>query len=109
MVNGGLIVASVIGAAGVGISALALPFVSPAFRRVCIPFVPASDVQINNVKRLLSLVPRPVDPIIDLGSGDGRVVSYNFVLGVHCSRVILTNYSLYSVFSSTRSFILTKS
>lgn len=64
-----------IGASAIGITALSIPFVSPAFRRVCIPYVPASDAQIQNVLRLLKKVPLPVEPIIDLGSGDGRVVS----------------------------------
>ena len=76
MGSGGLIVASVVGASAVGISLLSLPFVTPAFRRLCIPYVPASDVQLENVKRLLARIHnKPVDPIIDLGSGDGRVVS----------------------------------
>lgn len=71
----GSIIACTIGASAIGITALSIPFVSPAFRRVCIPYVPASDAQIQNVMRLLKKVPLPADPIIDLGSGDGRVVS----------------------------------
>lgn len=74
MVSSGVIVTSVIGASAVGLSILSIPFVSPAFRRVCIPYVPASDTQISNVKKLLPRIPEPVDPLIDLGSGDGRVV-----------------------------------
>lgn len=71
----GSYIACTIGASAIGITALSIPFISPAFRRVCIPYVPASNIQIQNVLYLLKKVPLPVAPIIDLGSGDGRVVS----------------------------------
>lgn len=76
---GGAIVAGVVGTTAIGVSVLALPFVTPAFRRICIPYVPASKQQISNVMYLLTRIEKPIDPIIDLGSGDGRVVS-NFIL-----------------------------
>ncbi|KAI6214899.1 hypothetical protein M3Y94_00322400 [Aphelenchoides besseyi] len=41
--------------------------------KVCIPYVPASTNQIVNVKRLLERCPQPISPIVDLGSGDGRI------------------------------------
>jgi hypothetical protein len=76
----GLTIACTIGAGALGISALSIPFVLPAFRRVCLPYVPATEKQIENVKSLLGkyhkmsiLADGP--KIIDLGSGDGRVVS----------------------------------
>lgn len=72
---GGAIIAGVVGSTAIGVSVLTLPFVTPAFRRICIPYVPASDQQIVNVMKLLMRVGKPVDPIVDLGSGDGRVVS----------------------------------
>ena len=78
MGSSGLIAGAVVGASAVGISIIAVPFVSPAFRRVCIPYVPASEVQIENVKHLLSRIPNinALKPrVIDLGSGDGRIVS----------------------------------
>lgn len=72
---GGALAAGVVGASAIGISVMTLPFVTPAFRRICIPYVPASSQQISNVMQLLKRVEKPVDPVIDLGSGDGRVVS----------------------------------
>jgi hypothetical protein len=60
-----------------------VPFLLPAFRRVCLPFIPATDKQIQNVLKLLGTYGKEnhalaeVGPkIIDLGSGDGRIVSH---------------------------------
>lgn len=71
----GLVVAGVAGAIGLGITAAAIPFVTPALRKVCIPYVPATPQQLANVS--CALVPlNPKGPLIDLGSGDGRVVGF---------------------------------
>lgn len=75
----GSTIACVLGSTALSITALSVPFVTPALRRVCIPYVPASDLQIQNVKRLVIKCSSPVSPIIDLGSGDGRVVSLIFI------------------------------
>ena len=37
----------------VAISAVCLPFVTPALRKVCLPYVPATDAQVANVLRAL--------------------------------------------------------
>ncbi|CAJ0582635.1 unnamed protein product, partial [Mesorhabditis spiculigera] len=71
--SGGLVVAGLAGAVGLGISLAAIPFVTPALRRVCIPYVPATPQQLSNLDVALSAVPNKA-PLIDLGSGDGRVV-----------------------------------
>ena len=55
-----------------GITALALPFVLPAFRKICLPYIPATPEQIKVVLRLLR---GGSGPAVDLGSGDGRLVS----------------------------------
>ena len=66
---------------------ITIPFVSPALRKYCLPFVPATNQQVSNVKQLLSkrvqsvrrasTIGSPVEQlkVIDLGSGDGRLVS----------------------------------
>lgn len=54
------------------ISVICFPFVSPAFRKICLPYVPATHQQIKNVIRALS---GRSGSLIDLGSGDGRIVS----------------------------------
>lgn len=50
---------------------VALPFVLPGFRKVCLPYVPATEAQIQNVIKCLA---NRKGSLIDLGSGDGRIV-----------------------------------
>lgn len=61
-----------IGGLGIGLTAVSLPFIFPFFRRVCLPYVPATDKQISNV---LEALRGRSGTLIDLGSGDGRIVS----------------------------------
>jgi len=67
----GLIVAAILGGSAVAVSALCFPFVTPALRRFCLPFVPATDVQVANVFKALH---GRSGSLIDIGSGDGRIV-----------------------------------
>lgn len=75
----GLIATGAVATSAVAISALCLPFVTPALRRTCIPYVPATPRQLKNVATALSKCPTKISPLVDLGSGDGRVVSSFFV------------------------------
>ena len=43
----GLIVAGVVGGLGLAVTALCVPFVTPALRRVCLPYVPATTTQVG--------------------------------------------------------------
>lgn len=64
-----------IGAAGggaIGLTIVCASFVAPAFRRVCLPYVPATPEQIRNVLSLLP--PNAKGRLLDIGSGDGRIV-----------------------------------
>ena len=69
------------GGSALALSALCLPFVTPALRRVCLPYVPATEQQVRNVFRALeearssSGSDRGRRKLVDLGSGDGRIVS----------------------------------
>ncbi|KPM03780.1 methyltransferase-like protein 3 [Sarcoptes scabiei] len=74
------IMAGVFGGLAIGFTALTIPFITPAFRRIVLPFVPATNTQIENVLKAIEYR-RPFESpltkelkIIDLGSGDGRVV-----------------------------------
>lgn len=60
-----------IGGASIALSIICYPFVSPALRKVCLPYVPATNVQIQNV---LSVIKGRKGKVVDLGSGDGRIV-----------------------------------
>lgn len=62
-------------AVGAGAAALiyglTVPFLLPGFRKICLPFVPATEQQITNVIRCLR---GRSGSIVDLGSGDGRIL-----------------------------------
>lgn len=67
----GLIVTGVVGSSLVALYAVTAPFVAPALRKVCLPFVPATTAQVSNV--LIALRARS-GRLVDIGSGDGRIV-----------------------------------
>merc|ERR1712037_969882 len=67
----GLIIAGVVGGLGLGVTALTVPFLLPALRRVCLPFVPATTTQVENVMTALR---GKGGTLVDIGSGDGRIV-----------------------------------
>ncbi|KAH8268656.1 hypothetical protein KR026_011279 [Drosophila bipectinata] len=69
---GGKVLIAATGGVGLGLSIVCASFVAPAFRRICLPYVPATTEQIQNV---LSFLPRNTGgKLLDIGSGDGRIV-----------------------------------
>lgn len=68
----GVIATCVVGGSLVALYAVAGPFVAPALRKVCLPFVPATSTQIENVLKVLQT---RSGSLVDIGSGDGRIVS----------------------------------
>ncbi len=64
-------VAVAVGAAGLGITVAIVPFLLPALRRYCLPYIPATPLQI---KRVCHVMKERAGSVVDLGSGDGRVV-----------------------------------
>ncbi|KAM4552438.1 ATP synthase subunit C lysine N-methyltransferase [Odontesthes bonariensis] len=67
----GLVVTGVVGGSLVALYAVATPFVAPALRKVCLPFVPATTAQVENVLKVLRA---RSGTLVDIGSGDGRIV-----------------------------------
>ncbi|KAM3850518.1 ATP synthase subunit C lysine N-methyltransferase-like [Diretmus argenteus] len=67
----GVVVTGVVGASLVALYAVTTPFVAPALRRVCLPFVPATEAQVENVFKALRTAS---GTLVDIGSGDGRIV-----------------------------------
>ncbi|KAF3428148.1 hypothetical protein E2986_05001 [Frieseomelitta varia] len=67
----GLYLIGITGGIATAISVICIPFVSPAFRKVCLPYVPATSQQVKNVLQALE---GRTGSLIDLGSGDGRIV-----------------------------------
>lgn len=68
----GLVVTGLVGGSLVALYAVAAPFVAPALRKVCLPFVPATTTQVENVLKALRA---RSGTLVDIGSGDGRIVS----------------------------------
>ncbi|XP_026229913.1 ATP synthase subunit C lysine N-methyltransferase isoform X2 [Anabas testudineus] len=67
----GLLATGVVGGSLVALYAVAAPFVAPALRKVCLPFVPATTAQVENV---LTVLRARSGTLVDIGSGDGRIV-----------------------------------
>jgi len=78
-----------VGASFVTVTALTVPFILPAVRRICLPYVPATTLQVNNVMTLLGSRVSPGARVIDLGSGDGRIVIEAAKRGYHADGVEL--------------------
>lgn len=72
LTKAGKIILGISGVSFCGICAATLPFLLPAARRICLPFVPATPAQVRNVFSLLNGSQQ--GRLIDLGSGDGRIV-----------------------------------
>lgn len=66
-----------LGGLAAAISIVCIPFLSPAFRKICLPYVPATNQQVQNVLQALK---GRSGSLIDLGSGDGRIVSHKILL-----------------------------
>ena len=98
--NIGLIVAGVTGTFAVAISVISASFVSPAFRRICLPFVPATSRQIDNVFKICESVCGPStnlrhNSLVDLGSGDGRIVIEAAKRGFKATGIELNRWLVY--------------
>lgn len=71
LTKAGTVILGISGAFFVGIYAVTGPFLLPALRRICLPFVPATHSQVRNVCAALA---GRSGTLIDIGSGDGRIV-----------------------------------
>ncbi|XP_015363494.1 PREDICTED: protein FAM173B isoform X1 [Diuraphis noxia] len=67
----GLFLVGLTGGISIALSIICYPFISPALRKVCLPYVPATNLQIQNV---LNVIKGRKGKLVDLGSGDGRIV-----------------------------------
>ena len=92
----GLILASIVGGAGLALTTICVPFVLPALRRVCLPFVPATSTQLSNVRTALQgRASQPHPTLLDIGSGDGRIVIQAARDGFQASGVELNRWLVY--------------
>ncbi|KAI5700705.1 hypothetical protein M8J75_002184 [Diaphorina citri] len=67
----GKILLALSGGTALALTTICYSFVSPAFRKITLPYVPATPTQINNILKALE---GRSGKLIDLGSGDGRIV-----------------------------------
>ncbi|XP_023439224.1 ATP synthase subunit C lysine N-methyltransferase [Dasypus novemcinctus] len=67
----GFLFTGIVGGSLVAVYAVATPFIIPALRKICLPFVPATPKQIENVMTMLRC---RRGSVVDIGSGDGRIV-----------------------------------
>ncbi|CAK1541612.1 unnamed protein product [Leptosia nina] len=80
------------GGLALGVSALCIPFISPAFRKICLPYVPATTEQIIGVTNALK---GRSGTLLDVGSGDGRIVFTAAKLGFTAHGVELNSVLVY--------------
>lgn len=81
------------GGLAVGVSIICIPFtVLPALRKVCLPFVPATTDQILAVTKALA---GRSGRLLDVGSGDGRIVFTAAKLGFQADGVELNPWLVY--------------
>lgn len=69
----GMAALGITGTIAVGLLVGTLPFLTPALRQICLPYVPATKMQIQNI---LQMCKGRSGNVVDLGSGDGRVVRH---------------------------------
>jgi len=99
----GLALFGTVAASAVALVTITTPFVVPAFRKVCLPFVPATPAQIKNI---LSALPNKQSmlKVAEIGSGDGRVAieiaknTKSSVVGLELNPWLVW-YSRYKTFS----------
>lgn len=80
------------GGLAVGVSIICIPFVAPAFRKVCLPYVPATTDQLAGVTAALK---GRSGKLLDVGSGDGRIVLIAAKLGFKAEGVELNPVLVY--------------
>jgi len=99
----GYYAAMTIGVFAVGFSVLTIPFVLPAMRKHALPYIPATTKQVENVFKAINIYSQQNNlnysnpsaknlvKLIDLGSGDGRIVFDAASRGYHSTGVELNS------------------
>lgn len=100
----GLWLAGGLGLTGVITMSMAMPFVLPALRKYCLPYVPATDTQLDNLRKAFKKHSKIGDTFLDIGSGDGRICRlaakqaiYSQVHGVELNSVLVYYSRLHNI------------
>lgn len=88
------------GGLALGVSIVCIPFVSPGFRKICLPYVPATSDQLLGVTKALR---GRTGKLLDVGSGDGRIVFTAAKLGFTAHGVELNPVLVY--YSRIKAFL----
>lgn len=88
----GKVLIYVTGGVALGISLICIPFTVPALRKVCLPYVPATTEQLLGVSKALA---GRSGKLLDVGSGDGRIVFTAAKLGFQADGVELNPWLVY--------------
>lgn len=88
----GKVLIYVTGGLAVGVSIICIPFTVPALRKVCLPYVPATTEQLLGVSKALA---GRSGKLLDVGSGDGRIVFTAAKLGFQADGVELNPWLVY--------------
>ncbi|XP_011497392.1 PREDICTED: protein FAM173B [Ceratosolen solmsi marchali] len=88
----GIALATLTGGIGLAISVITIPFITPAFRKICLPYVPSTTDQIKNI--ILALKGRS-GSVLDVGSGDGRIVIAAAKAGFQADGIELNPWLVY--------------
>lgn len=107
--NRGLVAAAIFGVTGFLTMAISVPFILPALRKHCLPYVPATELQLANLVRAFRQYSKSGDSFLDIGSGDGRICRqaaqldlYSQIHGVELNSVLVTYSKIYALFSFRR-------
>uniref|UniRef100_A0A8D8ULQ0 Protein FAM173B n=1 Tax=Cacopsylla melanoneura TaxID=428564 RepID=A0A8D8ULQ0_9HEMI len=96
----GKVLLALSGGTAIALTTVCYAFVSPAFRKITLPYVPATSTQISNIVKALE---GRSGRLIDLGSGDGRIVIETAKKGFKSDGVELNPWLvLYSKWSAWR-------
>nr|XP_021182467.2 ATP synthase subunit C lysine N-methyltransferase [Helicoverpa armigera] len=88
----GKVLIYVTGGLAVGVSIICIPFTAPALRKVCLPYVPATTEQLLGITKALA---GRSGKLLDVGSGDGRIVFTAAKLGFQADGVELNPWLVY--------------
>ena len=105
----GALALGIVATSSVGLIVATSSFILPAFRRICLPFLPATSAQVKNVVTAMHQPSKFGMTVVDIGSGDGRIVTTLAAHGFHATGFELNIWLLgYSKFQAWKKGLTSK-